>query len=81
MYMIVHSPKELALALAWERKRKKLGQTEVAEEIGSKQKTISAFENKPERTKIETLFRILAVLELEIVIQPRGTKTEWKEQW
>ncbi|TCJ96214.1 hypothetical protein EV694_1768 [Volucribacter psittacicida] len=36
-----------------------------------KQATVSAFENTPDSTKLETLFKLLAGLELELVVQPR----------
>jgi len=34
------------------------------------------FENEPERTKLETLFKILAGLELELIVQPRKKSSD-----
>lgn len=48
-----------------------LSQTDVAKLAGTTQARISAFENEPERVKLETLFKILAGLELELIVQPR----------
>lgn len=80
--MYAHSPKELALLVASERKKLKLSQAAVGDLVGLKQKTISAFENKPMSTQLDTLFRILAALNLEVKIIPRGERgNQWKEEW
>jgi HTH-type transcriptional regulator / antitoxin HipB len=53
--------------------------------VGLLQKTLSAFENKPDSTKLETLFRILAALDLQLQVIPkedRETITQgWNEEW
>lgn len=83
--MIVHSVKEMAESIKDRRKRQKLSQAEVGDRVGVKQATVSAFENKPESTKLETLFKILAALELELQVVPRGSasqaKSGWTEEW
>jgi HTH-type transcriptional regulator/antitoxin HipB len=43
---------------------------------------ISAFENKAERTQLDIFFRILAALNLEIHVVPRGTQPSgWAQEW
>lgn len=83
--MFIRSPKELALMVASHRKALNLSQGEVAELVGLKQKTISAFENKPESTKLETLFYILSAVGLEIAVLAKDktaeTENQWKEEW
>ena len=83
--MLIRSPKELALKVISQRKKLKLSQAQVANLVGLKQKTISAFENKPERTKLETLFLILSAVNLDIAgIDKENTmmtKDQWKEEW
>lgn len=81
--MIIHSPKDLALIVMDQRKKVKLSQSEVGDLVGLKQTTISAFENKPENTKLDTLFRILSAVNIEISISPKDKpfKAEWKEEW
>lgn len=83
--MFMRSPKELALLVISQRKKLKLSQTKVADLVGLKQKTISAFENKPESTRLDTLFRILSAVKLDLTIlaKNRITKTEsqWQEEW
>lgn len=82
--MHIRSPKELALIVIEQRKKMKLTQTELANLIGLKQKTISAFENKPERTKLSTLFYILSAVNLYLLAQPKevvDNQSKWKEEW
>jgi HTH-type transcriptional regulator / antitoxin HipB len=56
--------------------------SDIADLVGLRQETISAFENKAERTKLDTLFRILAALNLEIHVVPHGTKvSKWDQEW
>lgn len=83
--MLIHCPNELALAVANHRKKRKNSQKTVGNLVGLKQQTISNFENKPESTKLDTLFRILAAVNLEIHLLPRDKsikeKYPWKEEW
>lgn len=80
--MLTRSPKELALFVINQRKKLKLSQAEVANLVGLKQKTISAFENKPERTKIETLFLILSAVKLDISILSKDSHiSQWDKEW
>lgn len=83
--MLIHSPKDLALFITNERKKLKLSQSEVGKLVGLKQQTISEFELKPEGTQLETLFRIISALKLDMKLLSKGdvpaTKTKWKEEW
>jgi HTH-type transcriptional regulator/antitoxin HipB len=82
--MLIHSPKELALFAINQRKKLKLSQMKIGEEVGLQQKTISAFENKPGSTQLETLFHILSALNLDLTLSPKDKtpdETKWKEEW
>jgi HTH-type transcriptional regulator / antitoxin HipB len=83
--MLISSPRGLALLVISQRKKLQLTQSEVAQLVGLKQKTISAFENKPECTKLDTLLRILSALNLDLSVLEKNkksiTETEWKEEW
>lgn len=82
--MYIRSPKDLALFVVNQRKKLNLSQSEVAKLIGIKQSTLSSFENKPQSTKLETLFHILSAVELDINIFPKDDtshKKQWKEEW
>lgn len=83
--MFVRSPKELALLVASHRKKLKLSQAEIGKLVGLKQQTISEFEIRPESTHIDTLFRILSALNLDVQLVAKdeipAIKTKWKEEW
>lgn len=83
--MIIHSPQELALFVSNQRKKLKLSQATVGNLVGLKQVTISAFENRPESTKLETLFHILSAVNLDVKISPKDEpnidETQWKQEW
>ena len=76
--MLITSPKQLAIHLRDERKSKNLSQTRVADPVGLKQDTISKFEINPETTRIQTLFRILSSLNVEMHIVPKGENIDLK---
>ncbi|MCW5589294.1 MAG: helix-turn-helix domain-containing protein [Legionellales bacterium] len=81
----IHSPKELALMVVEKRKKLKLSQSMVAKQVGLKQQTVSAFENKPESTKLETLFQILSAVEMDITLLSKteviAEDKQWREEW
>jgi HTH-type transcriptional regulator / antitoxin HipB len=83
--MIIHSTRELAEFTRDRRKRERLSQAEVSDRVGLRQMTVSAFESKPESTKLETLFRLLSALDLEMHVVPKGAKSKddqgWDEEW
>lgn len=80
--MLIHTPKVLALMVIDQRKKLKLSQTAVGNLVGLKQKTISAFENKPERCQLDTLFRILSAVKLDLTTIVKGQKPiQWTEEW
>ena len=83
--MKVTAPALLAAAVRDQRKISKFTQTETAKQVGVKQTTVSDFENRPESTKLETLFKILAALDLELHVVKRGSTLDqnnvWKKEW
>lgn len=83
--MLIHSPKELALLVISQRKKLKLSQAEVGKRVGLKQQTVSAFESRPESTKLNTLFHILSAVNLDILALGKDdssvTKIQWNKEW
>lgn len=80
--MFIRTPEDLGLQLMNFRKRLNLTQAQVADLVGLKQKTISNFENNPAGAEIETLFKIISALELNLEICPKSEfKSDWKEAW
>jgi HTH-type transcriptional regulator / antitoxin HipB len=83
--MIIRSTRELAEFAKDYRKRKKLSQVEIGDRVGLRQKTISDFESGPERAKLETFFKLLSALDLELQLVPKGeasqSATGWDREW
>ncbi|ATG75725.1 XRE family transcriptional regulator [Zobellella denitrificans] len=70
------------------RLTQKLSQGKVADKVGIRQDTVSNFELNPNTTKLDTFFKILSALNLELEVKPRGTKSTdpdgsqgWTEEW
>ena len=83
--MFICSPRDLALLVVNRRKQLKLSQAAVGKLVGLKQQTISDFEKKPEGTKLETLFRILSAVKLDVTILTKDEisphESLWNEEW
>lgn len=77
------SPEALGFALREERKKKGLNQTELGIPVGVDQTTVSKVEQGKPGTRLDTLFRLLSVLDLELVLQPKdvSSSTTNKEDW
>lgn len=79
----VNLPDQLGKILRGRRRSLNLTQKEAAELVGLLPKTISALENRPESSSVDTLFKYLSALELEMRLQPREIplitveKSEW----
>lgn len=77
---------QLSQCLKNYRLQASLSQEKVADKVGIRQDTVSNFELSPESTRLETLFKILSALNLELDVRPRGsektTQNEgWQEEW
>jgi len=90
--MKVTSAKQLANTLQDARKNNSQSQTDVAKQVGIRQDTVSKFELNPDSTKLDTLFKMLAALNLELHVTARGddsasetknltSNVAWKEEW
>lgn len=82
--MLIKSPKELAIYAGNYRKKLDLTQSELGQRVGLKQQTVSDFELRPEYCQIETLFRILSALELDMKLVPKNQQSgesQWHEEW
>lgn len=85
--MLIHTPAELARFYRDQRKLYGQSQTAVAEETRLRQDTVSKFEISPDNTRLDTLFRLLASLDLELHVIPKGrgdsdsVKSGWTQAW
>ncbi len=64
-------PLQLGVLLRSRRKELGLSQHEAAARGGLQQKTVSSLENHPQRCTIDSLYRLMSALKLELVLQPR----------
>jgi HTH-type transcriptional regulator/antitoxin HipB len=71
MDVVARTPAQLGAALKSARIGRGLSQTDAASSVGLKQKTISSLENIGARTTVETLYKMLSALDLELVIRDK----------
>ena len=71
MDVIARTPAQLGAALKSARTRRGLTQTDAASRVGLKQKTVSSLENVGARTSVDTLYKMLSALGLELVIRDK----------
>jgi len=76
----IKTPEQLGAVLQGCRKSQELTQAEVGARVGLPQKEISKLELNPANTSLARVFKLLAALELEIVVRERGAtanRSEW----
>ena len=61
---MIYNPQGLATAFKLERERRGDSQKDVAKMVGVRQATVNSFENKPETTKLNTVFKILSAYQI-----------------
>ena len=82
MRLLIRTPAQVGQLLQGQRKRLGLSQTELGMQVGLSQKRESALELAPDRITLDQLLRMLAALDLELVIQDKAASepdqsTEW----
>lgn len=75
MKHLVRTPKNIGHAIRQARKEKNLTQKELASMSGVWQETISKIETGSSGTKLETIFDLMAALDLEIMVSERSKGT------
>jgi HTH-type transcriptional regulator / antitoxin HipB len=79
METTTRTPQQLGQALRARRTAMKLSQTAVGNKVGIKQNTVSVLEIHTPSSTIETLFKALSALGLELVVREKGRTAaqEW----
>lgn len=79
MDVVARTPAQLGAALKSARTRRGLTQTDAASSVGLKQKTVSSLETVGARTTVDTLYKMLSALGLELVVREKGGEPsrEW----
>jgi HTH-type transcriptional regulator/antitoxin HipB len=75
----VYTPRQLGQVLKGQRNTQHLTQAEVATPVGLLPKTVSKLERDPDTATLESLFKLLSSLQLELVVRPKSTSSasEW----
>jgi HTH-type transcriptional regulator / antitoxin HipB len=74
-----HTPNQLGKVLRGQRKMMKASQTEVGNTVGLLPKTISKLEQAPNTATVESLFKLLSALRLELVIRSQSQNPASRE--
>lgn len=72
MEQLVYSPETLGNVVKRARKREGLNQKEAGTPFNIEQSTVSSIEQGTPGTRLETVFRLLAALDLEMVIRSKN---------
>ena len=76
MTKMVRNNKEFGEAIRIERLKKKMRQVDLARKASVRQALISELENGATKSNIDTVFKVLAALEMDMELAPRR-KTEF----
>jgi HTH-type transcriptional regulator/antitoxin HipB len=77
---LIKTPQQLGAVLQGYRKEQGLTQKNVGAKVGLAQNAVSQIESETGRAGLARIFKLLAALELELVVRPRGTasnRSEW----
>ncbi|MDF3362929.1 helix-turn-helix domain-containing protein [Sulfitobacter sp. Ks41] len=69
---LARTPRQIGSIIQRARKKRAWSQMKLAEQAGLRQATVSTIENGEKSAKLETIFAILAVLDLELRIGQRS---------
>lgn len=88
MQNLVSNAAQLATVLRNRRKSRGLSQDTAAKKVGLLPKTVSALENRPSSSSIESLLKLLSALDLELLVAPKedaisktASKAVSQEDW
>lgn len=82
MDSLVLTNRQLAMALKARRKSLGLTQVEAASRVGLLPKTVSSMESRPERASVESLFKYLSALSMEVYLHRKEEKPKIGEgEW
>lgn len=77
---VVRTPQQLGPVLQGYRKSHSITQADVGQKVGLPQSEISRFELDASSVSLSRVFKLLAALNLELVVRPRAkkaTRSEW----
>ena len=77
---LIKTPQQLGAVLEGYRKVRGLTQKDIGSKVGMAQNVVSLLERTPQRAGLARVFKLLAALDLELIVRPRGIssrKSEW----
>lgn len=80
MEVIARTPQQLGQALRLRRTQLMLSQTDMGSKVGIKQDTVSKLEIRTSSSTVETLFKALSALGLELIVREKSrapSSQEW----
>jgi len=75
MDYLAHTPDQLSKLLKSHRCNQHLTQAKAGAKVGLKQSTVSIIEDDAGRTGVDTLYKLLSALNLELVIRDKAPDT------
>lgn len=75
MEYVIRTPAQLGPILKSRRQQRGLTQSSAASTVGLKQTTVSAVESDASRSSVETLYKLLSALDLELVLRDKHAKS------
>ena len=85
MDYVARTPAQLGPILRSIRAERGLTQQDAGAKVGLKQSTVSAIESDSARSSVDTLYKLLSALDLELVVRykqsDRGTARTRKQEW
>ena len=72
MTQVARTTKQMGAIIRRERKKRRLTQSQLGQQIGPRQATISKLETGEPATQLKTLFDVLSALRLELNINERS---------
>lgn len=79
MNYAAHTPRQMGQILRGQRKSQELMQKEAARLVGLLPKTISKLELATETATIESLYKLLSALQLELVVRSKSPESPGRE--
>jgi HTH-type transcriptional regulator/antitoxin HipB len=81
MNTVTRTPQQLGQSLKARRAKLQLSQTEVAAKVGMKQNTVSVLEISTSSSSVESLFKVISALGLELVVREKSKSPSSSQEW
>lgn len=76
----IKTPTQLGAVLKGYRRERKITQADLGAKVGLPQNAVSEIEASPDRTSLARVFKLLAALDLDLVVRPRQPITK-RSDW